>query len=323
MRLTIDGMKVPMSADRVAVPVEFSSTELQEVAERGWVTWFSDDSGATLASETVGFAPQSGRLQAWVQWPALVAETESAIWFNAGPAERAPQIPAMWADYSGVWHFETSSRPKDSSPNRNDGMSSGLTLADQEEGVIGTAPAFGNDDVILIPDDDSLRMQSFTLMMWVKRGDDENNMTLINKDYPEQTEVSFGLQIVANGLLRGWGTPAGTMDRHTFEAPMGEATLDTWHHVAMTRTEEESVRLYLDGVKVHDQAFIQPIGYDEGDLVLGRRVDHGDQLRGVLDEVMVLPSAMDGDWIAMSRLAQDKNDLVEVGALEEVESVCD
>ena len=170
----------------------------------------------------------------------------------------------------GLWHFDEGigSTASDSSGYGNDGTLSG--------GKFGNALDFdGDDDYVLVPDDPTLRVSTFTLEAWIyPRTIPDTWPRILHKGNYE-----FDLYITDTNL-------ATNIDGTAFYSETGIITLHEWQHVAVT-CDGEKVAFYRNNVKVGEHTTTKTASPDFENLYIGNRGDLERDFDGVIDEVRI------------------------------------
>lgn len=197
--------------------------------------------------------------------------------------------------------FDGKAEPvRDESKTGNDGVTRNASFADQ--GKSGAAVSFtGNHSAVVIKDSDSLKLQDFTIAMWIKRGD-KNRLT--------------GWGINGDGVLMGFGQngyglvlhePGSTLalTKIGVNAVISELGVndDQWHHVAVTK-QGNIVVFYLDGNASRKMPYAAEFTFETSAAVGARGDDFGNSFKGMVDELIIFKRALPDDEI--KRLYEQK-----------------
>ena len=146
----------------------------------------------------------------------------------------------------GAWLFESDAgnKMKDSSGNGNDGdISGGPGLVD---GYFGKAMDFdGADDVIIIPDSDSLELEFVTMAAWVKLRNYTEDARIITQEVDGDPYSTYSLTMGGAGWKKLEIRISLDNSRKRLYSTM-DIPLDTWVHVAATY-DGEKVIFYVNG----------------------------------------------------------------------------
>jgi len=204
-----------------------------------------------------------------------------------------PNVVAYWKlnEGSGAISFV------DSSGNGNTGACSGSGCPTMgAQGKVATAAEFnGLDNQIIIPDSAALRLNQFTIALWVfprKVGTDYQ--PLVVKEDSDGHDRNYGLYIVPTTMqirYAVWGSDCATR----FAAnSSGRLALNRWNHIAFTYDGIRE-KLYLNGVL--DSFNVGGWGYlcqTSAPVKLGMETSAFEPFSGMLDEVQVFNVALDG-----------------------------
>jgi Concanavalin A-like lectin/glucanases superfamily/Pectate lyase superfamily protein len=211
-----------------------------------------------------------------------------------GPAWAAttfyPNPVANWTCDAG-----SGSSLADGSGYENDGTINGPSWA---TGIAGKGLSFdGTNDYVSVPDDDSLDItDAVTLSCWVKFTQlGTGRQKVVYKGNNTQTSVNYSLGKYewANKAEFFFMAGGGTTTRL-----ISSTLLSTghWYHLAATY-DGATARLYINGVQDASTSVTGTLDTNGNVLQLGR-IDGGDYLNGVADEIQVYDEALSGDEIA-------------------------
>jgi len=199
---------------------------------------------------------------------------------------------------AGMWLFEEGGGDVtlDSSETGNDGNISGPVK--WVNGKFGRGMEFnGNNTWVEVPYDDSLALEELTMVAWgnidsakgtrwqsiMMRGQNPRNYLLcIDKD-TQKLQIS-----ITKGAPDAWAGP--------LDGP--EVTDGQWHHFAGIIGQNAGLVIYLDGLRIGQQAYSAP-SLDAAPEVLriGDGSAGGHQVGGVLDEVAIFNIELEEDDI--------------------------
>lgn len=183
----------------------------------------------------------------------------------------------------------------DASGNGNDGTVRGATFT--KEGKIGGAMSFnGQSQEVLVGNPSSLRLQDFTIMAWIKRGD------------PQKVSVP-----AQDGQIFGYGDQGYILGLHN-DGKLFISKVDVggvfssceihdtdFHHVVLVKKGAKIV-FYLDGTAYPAADYGDTFEF-HSDAAVGARSDHQDgsfldgTFLGVIDDVAVFNRALSDDEI--------------------------
>lgn len=181
---------------------------------------------------------------------------------------------------------------KDSSGNGHDGEIRGAKWV---AGQFGKALEFDGKSAVVIPHDNKLTLEFFTVTGWIKCENQGAWQTIMTKTGEDETAQprNYGTFVVPNdgGIhfsLQGGNTKINSVEK---------VTDGKWHFVVMTRDDEGMLRGYIDGAKVVEGASAAP-GVNEEDVSIGA-CGGGTRywLFGSVDEVAIFDRALSGDEI--------------------------
>lgn len=268
---------------------------------------FSSDSAGTtqLAFEIVSFdngTTDSAEIHVKVPSVSSSVDTSIYVWYNNAGASALPASDtygseAVWSDYGGIWHLDSSSTDSDS--NGNNGTDTAVTYG-TSSGKIGGGGAFnGTTSEIAhsasgLPSGDS----ALTLNLWVKPtaigGFDAifsygNYITT-----PGDNGKAFQLQIVNSGKF-----VIGCWYLNAFLPNNTALTDGEWHMITATVESGVSanVAYYFDGVADGTttlQAGTRNMQATNGKIAQG----YSSAFEGAIDEVRIRSSVPTADWIA-------------------------
>jgi hypothetical protein len=203
-------------------------------------------------------------------------------------------VSISYADVVGAWLFNDGSGTvaKDSSGNGNDGEIQGATW---RTGKFGGALEFDGDDMVIVPDDDSLDLESFTLAALIKvDGQSGKWQVVASKENRDPTQRNYGMFCNINsGVIHYSFTTESSWN--SFDAQT-VVTDNEWHYVAATY-QRPDFKMYLDGEVDAETAPDTVPDATENVLYIGG-CDIGDYwMTGMIDEVILFDNALSQDEI--------------------------
>ena len=181
----------------------------------------------------------------------------------------------------------------------NDGTISngaGFAAGQNGQGFDFDAPIGGaNEDRIEIPDDPSLDLTLLTIEAWIKVDSlpTGGSSVIVGKGVTASSD-NYELLVNENQELQFFSYNAGF---HGVTATGSGITLGQFHHVAAT-VDGSTVRLYVDGQLVHEQAQAAPLVPNNGPLLIGTLEPHfANRFDGVIDELAIYNRPLSGGEI--------------------------
>lgn len=212
------------------------------------------------------------------------------------------QIAFSQCNPSGLYFFNGNAN--DASGNGLNGTVVGATLTQNRFGDPNSAFYFdGIDDHITIADDTSNDLTgTFTIMAWIKPDDGygnfrDNHVSIVEKWGNAGPQLAaYGMNIHTNGELEGF-THTGSSG--TYKWSNNSIQPDVWTHVVMTRSADDSVRLYINGVLDRTYLSVKPQN-SKFDLTFGTAADPSIRtafpaayrFSGVIDDVKIYKCAL-------------------------------
>jgi hypothetical protein len=154
-------------------------------------------------------------------------------------------LVAEWKldDLSGTTSFA------DASGNGNSGSCGSACPALGVAGKVGTAASFnGSSSQIIVPDSPSLRLNQFTIALWVFPSQVESGyQPLVAKEDSSGANRNYGLYVVPNSLQLRYAVWAGDCVTKLAANSSGQMILNTWNYIVFTY-DGVTEKLYLNGV---------------------------------------------------------------------------
>lgn len=193
---------------------------------------------------------------------------------------------------------------QDASGLANHGTVVGATLTNDRYGNVNCAYQFdGVDDHILIADHASLDLDTtWTIMAWIKPETgygsfQDEHVSIVDKWGNSGSELATYLMgIHSDGGLEGF-THTGSAGTYQWSSTV--IPENTWTHVAVTRSKDDSTRLYINHILVKTYLSVIPQN-SKFDLLIGMHADPASRLayptsyrfKGIIDEVKIYPCAL-------------------------------
>jgi hypothetical protein len=183
----------------------------------------------------------------------------------------------------------------DASGNGNTGTCSGSACPTMAiAGAVGTAASFnGVSSQITVPDSPSLRLNQFTIALWVNPKQVKTDyQPLVVKEDGAGNNRNYGLYIVPNKMQVRYAVWAGDCTTKYAANSAGQLTPNTWNHIVFT-FDGTTESLYLNGVL--DSSNAAPTGslcQAAVPLKLGRETSIFQPFNGVLDDVRIYNEVM-------------------------------
>lgn len=183
----------------------------------------------------------------------------------------------------------------DSSGNGNTGTCSGSGCPTMGvAGKVGTAARFnGTTNQITVPDSPSLRLNQFTIALWVYPTEEQTNyQPLVVKEDSAGNNRNYGLYIYPSSMqvrYSAWKSDCATKLAAT---STGQLTLNAWNHVAFTY-DGTTETLYLNGALDSSYAASSPALCQAAVPVkLGMENSAFMPFSGMLDDVQIFNQAL-------------------------------
>lgn len=189
---------------------------------------------------------------------------------------------------AGMWLFEEGGGDvaKDTSGKGNNGKIAGP--AKWVKGKFGMGLQFNGSSVwVEVPSNDTLVLEQLTMVAWgnikpskgtrwqsimMKGQNPRNYLLCVDKD-TQKLQIS-----ITKGAPDAWAGP--------IDGPV--ITDENWHHLAGVIGQKEGMVLYVDGLKVGQQAYAKPsLNANPDVLRIGDGSAGGHQVDGILDEVAI------------------------------------
>lgn len=205
-------------------------------------------------------------------------------------------VPTAVSGTKGLWHFDdgTGTTAQDYSGSSHHGTLQNMTNANWVLGKSGTALSFdGSSGYVQVPDSVDFEFTDYTLEAWVKTTYTGGQRVISQQDNSGRywaLRLDNGLQVCDS---RDVGCPVyGSADLYAD---------GNWHHVAVTRTNGEFYRFFIDRKQVGTQGAGNVSSHDIADVVtigaynIGGGV--GEYFNGLIDEARILNVALPPDEV--------------------------
>lgn len=204
------------------------------------------------------------------------------------------------------WSFDDSTNPEQDEVGGNDGTVYGATWT--ADGIKNGAMTFdGEDDYVDCGSDTSLDLENFTIIAWVKlyeTGPDypSKNNNLVAKKYGTIGWSFFVYQNIGK-LSFDFFYESGS--GHQSYVGDTELQTDTWYHVAITVSNGNSIKFYLNGTPDGEATPTESFIYPDRPLMIGKSESgyYGGFTNGTIDEVKVYNHVL-----SEAEILQDYND---------------
>jgi len=247
-----------------------------------------------LGMETSAFLPFNGTLDdVRIYSQALSAAEVSSL---------CSPLAASWTldEASGAMSFA------DASGNGNAGTCSASSCPTMGvAGKVGTAASFnGVNRQIIVPDSPSLRLNQFTIALWVYPTQVRNNyQLLVAKEDSSGNSRNYGLLIVPNTMQVRYAIWTGDCATKFAANSASQLALNTWTHVAFTY-DGAVEKLYLNGVlDSSNAASTGSLCQAAVPVKLGMETSAFLPFNGTLDDIQIYSEAMSG--VAVGNLYLD------------------
>jgi hypothetical protein len=203
---------------------------------------------------------------------------------------------------SGIYYFNGNAN--EASGYGKNGVVYGATLTKNRHNVANSAYYFdGVNDKITIPDDTSNDLsKTWTIMAWIKPdfgygSFQDNHVSLVEKwGNAGSKKAAYGMGIHSGGQLEGF-THTGISG--TYKWSISSIDTAVWTHVAVTRSDDDSIRLYINGTLNITYYSVLPQN-SEFNLSIGMAADSSIQkayptkyrFKGAIDDVKIYKCAL-------------------------------
>jgi hypothetical protein len=198
------------------------------------------------ANENYTFTQFSGDLTGSTDPQSVTMTAPHAVTANFSSLSSGGPLAANWNlnEPSGATSFA------DTSGNGNTGVCAGPSCPTLGvPGSAATAASFnGTNSQIIISDSPSLRLNQFTIALWVyPRQVKGDYQPLLAKEDSSGGHRNYGLYIVPNTLQVRYAVWAGDCATHFAGVSAGQLALNTWNHIAFTY-DGTVEKFYINGI---------------------------------------------------------------------------
>ena len=187
----------------------------------------------------------------------------------------------------------------DASGNGNSGACGSACPTLGAAGRVGTAASFSGSSQIIVPDSPSLRLNQFTIALWVfPKQSKSDYQLLVAKEDSSANNRNYGLYIVPNSLHVRYTVWAGDCATKLGANSIGQMALNTWNYVVFTY-DGDTAALYLNGVL--DSATAAPAGtlcQAAVPLKIGMETSAFLPFSGSLDDIQIYSQAFTAAQVA-------------------------
>ena len=166
-------------------------------------------------------------------------------------------------------------------------------------GKVGTAASFnGVNSQITAPDSPSLRLNQFTIALWVYPTQVKTDFQpLVVKEDSAGNNRNYGLFIVPNSMQIRYAVWAGDCATRFAANSTGQLALNTWNHVVFTY-DGAVEKLYLNGVlDSSNAASAASLCQAAVPVKLGMETSAFLPFNGILDEVQIYSQALSASGV--------------------------
>ena len=303
----------------VLVRLTKSNFSFNEAQPFGQDIRFAKVNGLPLPYEIERWDSANAQAEIWVRLDTVFGNDQSRymtmFWGNpnAASGSNGAAVFDTSSGFQGVWHLGEAGNTTapDATLNHYNGIPSGMTAASAVPGAIGIAQGFdGKSTCISIPNSDYGKLDYpekgvYTLSAWV----------FLDSLYPEVI-IEKGDSVPSDYCIR-----VGTAKKYEFyeqaDAQQGwderyaAASTGEWKLVTGVRNGAKGY-FYVDGICVDSVGSIEANNYHRtptGGLAIGRNYARSiNFLKGAIDEVRVLNTAPNADWIKLCYMNQKSVD---------------
>jgi kumamolisin len=317
--LTINGTQVSGSSNLVNFPVLVSVTDpnLMSVANGGNVgnsngndILFTASDGATkLNHEIESYNAATGQLIAWVQVPTVSPTSDVVIYIYYGNPSAGNQQnpPGVWdSNYTGVWHFPSSTTLylQDSTSNGNNGSPLNGPIA--ATGEIGGAVHFNGSSSYVnvgnLNETGDLTISAWVNTNYISQNTNVDDQAIVGKNlWDGNASGDFVLKIgrtsVNNGIFFNRVTSASTVQALEYDTSLSTGA---WYYVVGTYSAAASTgTIYVNGASGASGNLGAAMSTNTHAVLIGiQEIDLHEPFSGVIDEVRISSTPRSAAWIA-------------------------
>ena len=163
----------------------------------------------------------------------------------------AAQVAGLYNPRAADWKLDEPSGATafaDASGNGNSGACGSACPTLGAAGKVGTAASFNDTSQIVVPDSPSLRLNQFTIALWVFPTQEKSDyQLLVAKEDSSAANRNYGLYIVPNSLRVRYSVWAGDCTTKLAANSSSQMALNAWNYVVFTY-DGATAELYLNGV---------------------------------------------------------------------------
>jgi len=163
----------------------------------------------------------------------------------------AAQVAGLYNPRAADWKLDEPSGATafaDASGNGNSGACGSACPTLGAAGEVGTAASFNDTSQIVVPDSPSLRLNQFTIALWVFPTQEKSDyQLLVAKEDSSAANRNYGLYIVPNSLRVRYSVWAGDCTTKLAANSSSQMALNAWNYVVFTY-DGATAELYLNGV---------------------------------------------------------------------------
>ena len=162
-------------------------------------------------------------------------------------------------------------------------------------GEVGTNASFNGSSQIMVPDSPSLRLNQFTIALWIFPTQVKSDyQLLVAKEDSSGANRNYGLYIVPNSLRVRYAVWAGDCTTKLAANSSGQMALNTWNHIVFTY-DGTSEKFYLNGVlDSSNPAAAAGLCQAAVPVKIGKETSAFLPLSGALDDVQIYTQALAG-----------------------------
>jgi hypothetical protein len=324
------GVGAPVLGFPVLVRLTTANFQFGEAMRNGEDIRFTKADNTPLPCEVELWDSAAGGAALWVKVDTVYGNTGSRFilmfWGNtaAASASNSAQVFDTAAGFQAVWHLDENAGKSaaEATVNRFAGVYGGdlprtaAGIAGRSQALMDTGDYVEIGNVLNPGETDNLYLSA-----WVRRSAFGTH-SIIAKTIGDNPFTTYGYQFTFDGsnLLRFYAASGGKVwgDDSSFYVSSNLAITDTtqWHYVAASidRSSSGKCRIFIDGVDrsgimAGDIAKVKNIENIEN-LRIGSEADTANpcDLRGSLDEVRILYTTRDENWVKLEYMNQKEPD---------------
>lgn len=325
--IEIQSSKVAGSSSHTDFPVliSFTDSDIRSTGNGGNVEstdgydirFTADDGTTELSYQLNSYDASTGELIAWVKVPSLSGSSNTSIYMyygNDAVSTDGSSTDVWHSAFKGVWHLDedlpSSNNIYDATANGIDGEKRGSTHAsDHKAGKIGMAYDLdgSNDYYEMDTDLNTWLGGTGTVSAWIKTSQWGHSNAWQSPGITGIEEAGGGNDIFW-GVIDGSGKLYAQAGNGSNAKTSPRVNDNQWHHVVITRNHSNGeIKVYMDG-DLEDTDNSETGTKTNSFYSLGRIEDTGgsaEYLEGQLDEVRMLNTILDADWIKTEFNNQD------------------